>query len=111
MTARLLALLVAAALGLPLVPAALAAPSVTPYNRYTLQGSTKLGSAKVAYRSYLLLPKKLNGRTANGGPVLRFGRTGSCRLNLPIGAAASPRDVPESAATHAARLQPATTPD
>lgn len=99
------ALTLAAALALA-APTALAAPAVTPYNRYTITGSTTLGSQKVQYRSYLLFPKKLTDRTANGGPVLRFGPIGSCRFNLSIGAAVSARDVTQTAATHAARLLP-----
>lgn len=92
-------------------PVAAAAPAVTPYNRYTLAGSTTLGTAKVNYRSSLLLPRKLNDRTANGGPVLRFGPIGSCRFNMSISATVSARSATETATAHAARLQPGTGPN
>ena len=93
-----------------LAPAALATPAVTPYNRYTINDASTLAGLKVEFRNYLLFPKKLTDKTANGGPVLRFGPIGSCRFNLSVSANVTSRDVAETAVAHAARLQPADAP-
>lgn len=78
--------------------------SVTPYSKYTISGQTELGSVDVGYRAYMLLPQKLRDRTANGGPVLRFGPIGSCNFNLSIAAKVVPRTGDENAGERAARL-------
>jgi hypothetical protein len=76
----------------------------TPYGRYTLSGSTKLSGLTVGYRAYALLPSKLPDKTANGGPVLRFGPIGSCKYQLSISIRVVPRDGSESASQRTARL-------
>lgn len=78
--------------------------AVTPYNKYTISGQTKLGSIDVGYRAYMLLPQKLRDRTANGGPVLRFGPIGSCNFNVSIAARVAARSGDETAGERAAGI-------
>ena len=82
-------------------------PTPTAYNKYTLSGTSTVGTVRAGFRAYALLPKSLPDRTANGGPVLRFGPIGSCRFNLSISAKVVARGPAETAQERTVRLRPA----
>lgn len=84
------------------------APRTTPFERYTIQGSTTIDALKVNWRAYPLLPSKLPDRTRNGGSVLRFVPIGSCKFSLSISGRVVTRTEGESSTVHAAAALPAT---
>lgn len=106
--ARALALALAITVAIAVVAhAASRSPAPTSHSGYTIKGTTTVGALKVNYRAQALLPASLRRRSANGGPVLRFGPIGSCRFNLSVSARVVARSGDETAADRVARLRPA----